>query len=157
MATSQIRTKMITRATFTLSLAPGGVGLANGSSRQSDLITNSNNYPGALVYIKIKSGASVPTANTTYEVFLVRKDSTISDDNAGTGDAAITIENSNLLGVIIVTASAAKNFYGVFDTSHLGALGPTWGIAIRNNTGQAVDTTESNHVKGYSYYVPELQ
>ena len=61
---------------------------------------------------------------------------------------------SLLLGTIVVTATTAKNFYGEFDTAPLGPLGPEWGIAVKNTTGQALDSTEGNHVKEYSYYTP---
>lgn len=141
---------MITRATFTITLAS----LANAAARQSTLISNSSNYPAALIFLKITSGASGPTAGTVYEVYLLRSDGTTADDGAGASDAAITIENAPLLGTIVVTNSTAKAFYGVFDTAPLGPLGDTWGIAVKNSTGQALSTTEGDHVKGYMYYVP---
>lgn len=161
MATSEIRIKPITKALFTCSVAPGGVGLAAGGARQSTMIANTNNYPAAIVTIKIKSGAAAPAAGKVYEVYLLRGDdtaaSTYRTDGAAAADAAITIENAQLLGSIIVTNSAAKVFYGDFDTAFLGPLGPEWGIAIKNATDQAFDTTESNHLKGYVYYIPEAQ
>lgn len=150
---NEIRTKDIARATFTITLAS----LANASARQSTMITNSSDYPAAMVFLTIKSGSVAPTAGTVYEVYLIRGDGTMRDDNAGASDAAITIENASLLGTIVVTATTAKNFYGVFDTAPLGPLGGEWGIAVKNATGQALDATEGNHVKGYQYYVPEVQ
>jgi hypothetical protein len=153
MATSEIRTKPITRATFTITLAS----LTNGSARQSTMISNSSNYPAALVMMAIESGTTAPTVGTAYEIYLLRSDGTVSDDNAGASDAAITIENAPLLGTIVVTATSNKLFYGTFDTAHLGPLGTSWGIAVKNSTGQTMHATEGNHVKGYSYYVPEAQ
>jgi hypothetical protein len=154
---SEIRTKPITKATFTCTLAS----LANGSARQSTMINNSNNYPAALVTMKIKSGAVAPTVGTVYEVYLLRGDdassSTYRTDGAGASDAAITIENAQLLGTIIVTATTNKVFYGDFDTAALGPLGPEWGIAVKNSSGQALHATEGDHLKGYVYYVPEAQ
>lgn len=155
---SEIRTKIIaTKQAFTMTLAS----LANAAARQSTMISNSNNYPAAMVYLKIKSGAVAPTAGTVYEVYLLRGDDAASSayrsDGAGASDAAITIENAVLLGTIIVTATTAKNFFGEFDTSGCGPLGPEWGIAVKNATGQALDATEGNHVKEYAYYVPEAQ
>lgn len=150
---NEIRTKDIASAAFTITLAS----LANGSGRQSTLISNSSDYPAAIVYLKITSGGSAPTAGNVYEVYLLRSDGTIADDGAGASDAAITIENAPLLGTIVVTANAAKAFYGVFDTSALGPLGPTWGIAVKNSSGQALSTTEGDHDYNYSYYVPEVQ
>lgn len=155
---NEIRTKNIAKATFTLTLAS----LANASARQSTLIDNSSNdYPAALIFLKIKSGGTAPTAGKVYEVYLIRgNDPASSDyrsDGAGASDAAITIENAVLLGAIVVTATANKVFYGEFDTAPLGPLGPEWGIAIKNNSGQALNATEADHYKGYSYYVPEVQ
>ena len=151
---SEIKLKNITEATFTITLAS----LATASARQSTLLDNStNDYPAALVFLKITSGAAAPTVGTLYEVYLLRKGSTIGDDAAGATDAAITIENAPLLGTIVVTATAAKAFYGVFDTASLGPLGPSFGIAVKNSSGQALSATEGDHYKGYILYVPEVQ
>jgi hypothetical protein len=125
------------------------------------MINNSSNYPAAIVSLKITSGAAAPTVSTVYEVYLLRGDdpssSTYRSDGAGASDAAITILNAKLLGSIVVTASGATAFYGDFDTSALGPLGPEWGIAVKNSSGQTVSTTEGDHFKGYVYYVPEVQ
>ena len=157
MATSDILIIPATKATFTCTLAS----LATATSRQSTMINNSSNHPAAIITMKIKSGSVAPTAGTTYDIFLLRGDdassSTYRTDGAGATDAAITIENALLLGSIVVTATTAKNFYGDFDTAPLGPLGPEWGIAVRNNTGQSLDSTEGNHLKGYLYYRPQAQ
>lgn len=150
---NEIRTKDITPATFTITLAS----LANGSARQATLISNSSDYPAALIFLDIESGSTGPTAGAVYEVYLIRSDGTTADDGAGASDAAITIENAKLLGTIVVTNTANKHFYGVFDTAPLGPLGPTWGIAVKNSSGQALNSTEGNHRKAYTYYVPEVQ
>ncbi len=155
---SEIRTKPITKATFTCTL----LSLAAAAARQSTMIANSNNYPAAIVTLRIKSGAAAPTAGKLYEVYLIRGDdpasSTYRSDNAGASDAAITIENAQLLGTIVVTNTASKNFYGEFDTAFLGPLGPEWGIAIKNATDQALSAgAEGDFLKGYVYYVPEAQ
>lgn len=157
MATSEIRTKPITKASFTITLAS----LANGSARQSTLVANSNQYPAALVGLTVVSGAAAPTAGTVYEIYLLRSlvvgAGDARDDGAGATDAAITIENAQLLGTLVVTATSAKAFRGVFDTASLGPLGPEWGIAVKNSSGQALSSTEGDHIKSYVYYVPEAQ
>lgn len=150
---NEIRTKPITAATFTLTLAS----LTNGSARQSTLVSNSSNYPAALIFLDIESGTTGPTAGAVYEVYLIRSDGTTADDAAGATDAAITIENAKLLGTIVVTNTANKHFYGVFDTAPLGPLGTSWGIAVKNASGQTLHATEGNHRKAYTYYVPEVQ
>ena len=154
---SEIRTKFTSKANFTITLAS----LANGSARQSTMLTNSNNAPAAMVYLKITSGGSAPTAGSIYEVYLLRGDdassSSYRSDGAGASDAAITVENAALLGTIVVTNNTNKAFYGEFDTSPLGPLGAEWGIAVKNASGQALNGTEANHIKEYAYYVPEAQ
>lgn len=143
-------TPMQTRATFTITLAS----LATASARQSTLISNSSNYPAAMIFLQIKSGASGPTAGAVYELYLLRSDGTTADDAAGASDAAITIENAPCIGTIIVTNTANKVFYGVFDTAPWGPLGGSWGIAVKNSSGQTISTTEGDHIKGYQYYSP---
>jgi len=150
---NEISTKDIAAASFTVTLAS----LANGSARQSTMITNTSNYPGAIVHLKIESGGTGPTAGALYEVYLLRGDGTTRTDGAGASDSAITIENAPLLGTIVVTNTANKFFYGEFDTAPLGPLGNDWGIAIKNASGQALHATEGNHLKTYVYYVPEVQ
>lgn len=147
-----IQRKYDARAALTISLG----GLANGSGQQSTIVTG-NVRPGALVFCKIESSGSAPTAGTVYEVYLIRGNGTERDDNAGASDAAITIENAPLLGTIIVTASTNKNFYGVFDTAALGVLGTEWGIAVKNSTGQSLNATGGNHVIAYQTYYDEIQ
>lgn len=153
-----IKTKTTAKANFTITLAS----LANNSSRQSTMIDNSSdNYGRAIVYLRIKSGASAPSAGSVYEVYLIRGDdpasSTYRTDNAGASDAAITIENATLIGAIVVTANANKNFYGEFSTKELGALGPEWGIAIKNLSGQTVSSTGSDFLAEYVYVYDEIQ
>lgn len=164
MAVSSIPLFHQTKGTFTCTL----LSLAAAASRQSTMVNNNANptssrgWPAAIVYIRIKSGAAAPTAGQTYEIYLLRGDDptspTYRSDNAGASDAALTVENAQLLGTIVVTATASKNFYGEFDTSGMGPLGPEWGIAVKNNSGQAFSAgAEADFLKGYVYYVPEGQ
>lgn len=152
-----ILTTTDTKATFTMTLAS----LATASARQSTMIDNSTlKRPAAMIYLKITSGAAAPTVGTSYDVYLLRANAAVSpdyySDGAGASDAAITIQNAKFLGSMIVTASAATAFYGEFDTSAYGPLGPYWGIAVKNNSAQTVSTTEGDHYKGYLTYYPEV-
>lgn len=153
-----IKTKTTAKANFTITLAS----LANNAARQSTMIDNSSdNYGRAMVYLRMKSSGTTPTAGSVYEVYLIRGDdpssSTYRTDNAGASDAAITIENATLLGAIAVTANANKNFYGEFSTRELGPLGPEWGIAVKNVSGQAVSATGSDFLAEYVYVYDEIQ
>lgn len=150
---NEIRTKTVSTNVLTITLS----NLTNGSARQSTLLSNSSNYPAALVTAKMQSGVGAPTAGSIYEVYLLRSDGTTADDNAGASDAAITIENSPLLGTMVLTATANKNFYGIYDTAVLGPLGTTWGIAVKNSSGQTTSLTSGNLIIQASYYVPEIQ
>lgn len=151
-----VLTKSVARATLTITLAS----LANSTTagRQSTLVSNSGNYPAALIFVKLRTGSSAPTAGSIIEVFLIRSDGTTADDGAGASDAALTIENAPLLGTVaVLTNTTAKDLYAVFDTAPLGPLGGTWGIAVRNQSGTTLDTTAGNFSIGYSYYYPEVQ
>lgn len=152
---NEIQAKFDAVANFTITLAS----LANNAARQSTMITNTLQRPAALIYLRIQSGGSAPTAGAIYEVYLLRGDSsgTYRTDGAGASDAAITIENAQLIGSIVVTANTNKNFYGDFDTWPLGPLGYQWGIAVRNTSGQSLNGTEGNHIKEYGTYLPEVQ
>lgn len=150
---NEIQLKTDTAAAFTQTLAS----LTNTSARQTTMVTNTNKRPGALIYYVIRAGGTGPTAGSTYEFFLLRSDGTVSDDNAGASDAAITIENAPLLGTMVLTTTINGRFYGVFDTAALGPLGTSFGIAVRNNSGQTLNATEGDHVKRYTLYLPEVQ
>lgn len=155
---NEVQLKLDTKATFTITLAS----LASGSGRQSTVINNSViQRPGAIVYVKIRTGGVAPNDGETVDVYLIRgNDNASSDyrsDGAGAADAAFTALNAHILGQIVVTANTATDFYGEWDTAALGPLGSQWGIAVVNNTSQALDGTEGNFYKGYVAYVPEVQ
>ena len=153
MPTNTVLDKIAARATFTITLDS----LANGSARQSTMISNASPaHPRALIWLILESNGSAPTAGAVYEVYLLRSNGTEADDNAGASDAAITIENAPLLGTIVVTATANKNFYGCFDTAALGPLGTSWGIAVKNSSGQALHAATSTNVAAYMYVDPDI-
>lgn len=138
----------VTALTITLaSLATSTAGVG----RQSTLVDNTSDlFTSALIYAKITVGTS-PTANTPIYLYLVRYDnSAIADDIAGTSDAALTVKNASLLGIINCTATTSDQAYqAVFDTSALGPLGPKWGIAVVHSTGVNLNATGGNHVINY--------
>jgi hypothetical protein len=155
---NSILTAWDAKVAFTISMAS----IANVAGRQSTLIDNSTTKrPAAKISAQIRAGAAAPTNGASYDIFLLRANAasspTITTDNAGLTDAALTVENARLIGSLVVTATANKYFYGDWDTSHLGPLGPLWGIAIRNNSGQTTGTTAGDHIVTYEYYYPEIQ
>lgn len=133
---------------FTITLAS----LANsavGVGQQSTLITG-NKAESALIGVKFTTGTT-PTANSLVYVYLIRGDGTLKDDNAGNSDAALTVVNAPLLGVILIPAASSNTAYtALFDTKSLGSLGPVFGIAIVNNSGVAANATPGNFTAEYS-------
>lgn len=139
-------------AAMTITLAS----LANstaGVGRQSTLVDNSTNlYLSAIVSCNIEVGTT-PTVNSVIYFYLLRSNADgtpIADDNAGASDAALTVINAPLLGVLLVPATTSNtNYRRNFDTSPLGPLGPKWGIAVVNSSGAALNATGGNHVVSY--------
>lgn len=148
-----ILTPFESEGTFTITLAS----LADGAGRSSSKITNSGEFPAALITVKITSGTSAPTANRTYKVYLLRDVGTLATDGWAGSDAAFTPQNAKVIGQIKVTASTSTAFYIDIDTSDFGPLGPEWGIAIYNDSGAALHSTAGNHEAHYRYYYPEVQ
>lgn len=127
------------------SLATSTVGVG----RQSTLVT-SNTARSALIACKITMGTT-PTINTLIYVYLIRGDGTLNDDNAGASDAGLTIINAPLLGTILCSAATSNvSYYGVFDTKFLGSLGPSFGIAVVNSSGAALNATAGNFTCEYT-------
>lgn len=153
---NEIKDKLTTSAALTITVAS----LADGSARQSTLINNATNrYQDLLIYVKLKTGTS-PTGNKTCNIYLVRGDDDSGtehlSDGAGASDAAITILNAQLIGTVKTKASPATGdvLYGEFLVHRPG---PTWGIAVENNTGAALDSTGSNHWLRWIGLNPEVQ
>lgn len=134
------------QGTITQRLATAGTlastfgNLANSGSvgRISAYVDNTSNlYTSAMVYVNAKVGSTAPTANTPIYVYLARGDNVgFNDDGNGTADAAGTFINTPLLGVInVASTGSAIPYFGAFDTSPLGPLGPIWGVGVVNNCG----------------------
>ena len=150
---NEIRTKLDAWTNFSIA---GTASLNTANAVQSAMISNTTLRPAALVDLKMFTSAAGATAGTVYELFLIRGDNAGNrDDNAVAGTAAITIENSPLLGTLVVTNTGSKNFQRIFDTAALGKLGTEFGIAVRNSTGQTSNATQQS--PRYALYLPEIQ
>lgn len=154
---NEIKDKFAASAALTITLTS----LADAAGRQSTLVDNSSNrYQDLLVYVKIKNGSSAPTANSVVEVHLIRDDKDGGtehvSDGAGASDAALTVLNAQLIGVIRnkSSPSAGDVIYGEFFVQRPG---PKWGVVIVNRTGQTLDSTGSNHWVRYVGCNPEVQ
>ena len=154
---NEIKDKLSTSTALTITLAS----LADGGGRQSTLVDNgTSRYQEVLVYLKCKMGSSAPNANSIIEVYLLRGDKDAGtehlSDGAGASDAALTPLNSQMIGALRNKASPAGGdvLYGEFLVHRPG---PKWGIALFNRSGQAFDSTGSNHWARYVGINPEVQ
>lgn len=131
--------------------------LADGSARQSTLIDNTDKAQLVTVYFDITTGTS-PTANRTIEFYLIKGDnpagSNIRTDNAGASDAGITIDVAKLADVVQTDGTSDKHYRGSFQIQNPGV---EWGIAVKNNTGVALNSTGGNHKLQYVEENVEIQ
>lgn len=154
---NEIKDKFTSSAALTISLAS----LADAAGRQSTLIDNGTaRYGRLIIYLKIKTGSSAPTANSVCELYLLRGDKGTGTehvtDGGGQSDAALTVLNAELIGVVRCKSlpSAGDVLYGEFAVDDPG---PKWGVAVVNRTGQALDSTGSNHWVRYVGVSTEVQ
>ncbi len=130
-----------------------------GVGRQSDILDNSSSREmWARIWCKLKLGTS-PTNNRSAYLYLLTNDNNGTPhitDGAGASDAALTVANAPLIGVIRGKASAATGdvLYGEF---LVRIAAPKWGIALVHDTGVNLDSTGGNHWLRYSYISPEVQ
>lgn len=138
------------KANFTITLAS----LASGFARSSTMISNASNYPAAFVTLKLTAGGVAPAHGSIAGVYLIRGDGTLTDDNCGASDSAASIINAPLLGNMAMMSLVSASYFQTFDTSVWGPLGGSWGVAIQCNNAW-LSGTEGDHVKDYTYYLPE--
>lgn len=139
--------------TLTITIAS----LANGSSRQSTIVDNTVNlFSDALVFLKIRTGASGTSATGVVSVYAFGTvdNGTTYSENAGATDAAITLTanpNVRLIGILNVAANATTYYSPVFSVASAfgGVMPAKWGIIINNGTGGTLDATGGNHAAIY--------
>lgn len=101
----------------------------------------------AMVFLRITTGGTAPTANSTVKLYLIRRsnDGTLdlADDAVGTTDAAVTVEpiRAELLGVIQVTATTNATYTKSFLAYDLSA---DYSFVVWNATGQTLNATAGN-------------
>ena len=122
--------------------------LANGNGRVSNIIDNTTvRAPMAMVFVRITTGGTAPTANSPVRVYLVRhsNDGTLdlADNGLGSTDAALTVDPTaaEILGSIIVTNATNATYTKTFLAYDLP---PDYNIAVWNATGQALNATAGN-------------
>lgn len=134
--------------------------LADAASRQSDMVDNTDTAQMIRVYYKVTTGTS-PTSNRSIEFYLLTGDapaqsggSNIRTDNAGASDAAITLVSAKVVDVAQTDNTSDKAYRGSFLIRNPG---PEWGIAVKNNTGAALNSTGGNHEIRYVTEDVEIQ
>jgi len=136
-----------TKTNVTITLAS----LADSSGRQSDSVSNNTNkFSDVLVSGFITTGAT-PAADSTFGIYAFGSANgglVFSDGATGTNGAWTNGDNARLLA-LIQTDNSATTAYEFGPYSIAAAFGghmPTdWGIGIENTTGDALDSTGSNH------------
>jgi len=131
--------------------------LANNAARQATEVDNATNlFLDALVFLKVKTGASGVTASGAVYIYAYATvdGGTTRTENAGATDAAITLTvptNARLVGIVNAVAVAVTYLGGPFSVAAAfgGTLPEKWGLIIENRTGGALDATEANHAKIY--------
>lgn len=157
---NEIRQKLDTVATITITLAS----LASAAFRQSTMILNASQRPGALIQVRVTVGTT-PVAGSAINIYLLRGNgSGYRTDGAGAADAVLVppggVPNAKLLGSIFVpVATSNVQYFKDIDTLQAGAgiLGVEWGILIENATGVALNATAGNHVCQQVLDLPEIQ
>jgi hypothetical protein len=150
---NEIITKDLSETAFDIDLHS----LTDTTAKQSDSVSNSNDYPAALIGLKITTGGTAHSDGSVFIVYLFRRLTNAQDDNAGATKTTITPRNMHVIGTLQVGTATNTAYEKVFTTEHLGPLGPEWGIAVKNMTNQTTHATAGNHSAHYRYYIPELQ
>lgn len=138
-----------TGQTITCTLAS----LANTGVRSCAAIDNrTNKFMDALIFIKFLTGASGAAATGYINIYAggTVDDGTTYTDAGGT-DAALTPKNVRIVTACAAGANATTYRCGPFSLRPVfgGSLPALWFIAIENQTGTTLDSTEGNHAKLY--------
>jgi hypothetical protein len=144
---AELKVKLGTSTALTLTLAS----LANGSGRCSTAVDNSSsNGISADIYLSIKTGASGVSSTGYIDVYLVSSEDGTNYEDAFAGtDAAFTPVNARKIGIISAVANATT-YKAVINTALIGDLPRKFAVAVVNNTGAALSSTEGDHTKTYT-------
>ena len=127
--------------------------------RCSTAIDNTTNlYDDAIVTLSIKTGANAPANDKAIYVYVYGSEDGTNyeqeESNSPASDGAYTINAPTIfrLAAIIPILTAAKIYTTVFSiaTMYNGIMPRKWGIIVINFAGQALDSTETNHIKTYT-------
>ena len=146
------------RLAFTLSAASLA---ANGGARASLAIANAAGHQAAWISGKLTTGASAPTVDQLYTIYLavIDDDSTYGTDGwGGTDEAITTLRDAAEIGSIAVPAATGTAVPFMFSTKRaIDRLPEDWGIIAVNWTDQIISVTGGDHVFRYRYANDEIQ
>jgi len=133
--------------------------LGDGSGRQAAQVTDAS--PSAKkvrVWAKVTTGTS-PTANQTIEFYVSRADddaTELAPGSTGTSDAAYSNTKSELefLDAITVTGTSDATYIKSFVIEEPGT---DWRLVVFNESGDALNSTGSNHEIVYRSVIDEVQ
>lgn len=153
---SEIKDLFGSSTAFTITLASLASSTA-GAGRQTTIVDNtSTRFSELLVWAKIKQGTS-PTANRSVYVYLIRSDGSGNrTDNAGASDAALTIKNAKIIG-ILNNGSAPSSGDVLYEWFYIHKPGREFGLCVVHDTVAALDATNSNSELRYYGINPESQ
>lgn len=155
---NEIKDKFATSTALTITVA-GLASSTTGVGRQSTIVDNTTNrYQDILLFVKIRQGTS-PTGSRAVYIYLIRDDNdgtAYRSDGAGASDAALTVQNAQLIGVLRNKAapSTGDDLYGEF---LIQRPGPKWGVAIVHDTGVNLDADAGDHFVRFIGLNPEVQ
>ena len=140
--------------TFTCTLA--SLASSATAGREATVIDNTTDlFLDVFVMLKVKIGAgTIANDQAVYALVYGTVDNGTTYPDTITGsDAAITFNNPvniALLGTIYTPAQSTTYKGGPWSVARaLGYVPAKWGIAVRNYSGVALDSTEGNHAKLY--------
>lgn len=130
------------------------------AGRRSDVVDNSSNlYDDVLLTVAVKTSSSALANDKACYVYLFgSEDGTVyegsSAEGNAAGDGAITLDSpTNMRGPFVINCPAVSTTYRkvISVAAAFGGVMPKkWGFALRNYTGQDLNSTEGNHQKTYT-------
>lgn len=135
--------------------------VTNNSASSSDAVDNTTNgYAAAKISLKITTGSTAHTDGSVFNVYLLFSDNhgtPIRDDNwTGSASTSFFAFNSRLLGTLKVSTATNTAHTAFFNTKDVvDHLGPVWGIAVENKTGQTTNSTAGNHAARFLYVLED--
>ena len=154
---NEIKSKFGNPTAITITLA-SLASSTSGVGRQGTIIDNtSDRFFKVEVTASIKLGTS-PSTNTAVYIYLIRSDNSGSNhrtDQAGTSDAALTVVNAQVIGILGKASPSTGDVLS--DSWTVEDPGPKWTVAVVNSSGASLDSTGGNHYVGFVGINPEVQ